>query len=242
MKKGVVAIMVAVILGLSFILVAKIGSSTAISIKNKGYVTVKGFAKQKITSDYAYFGVEIISESPDLKLCYETLASDKKKVLAYLASHKITTGETEIKPANIGEEYKVNDRGYKTDEFIKYTLTQVIMVKSDDVDKIKNLSNSIIEILDEGVKVVISKPTYIYRELEDLKVEMVGKATANARTRALKIAKEGRFRLGSIADVRVGVFQITPLYSTAVSNYGINDTQSIDKAIKSVVEIKYFVR
>jgi len=64
MKKGIVAIVVAVILGLSFILVAKIGSNTAINIKNKGYVTVKGFAKQKITSDYAIFDVEIVAENP----------------------------------------------------------------------------------------------------------------------------------------------------------------------------------
>ena len=71
---------------------------------------------------------------------------------------------------------------------------------------------------------------------------MIGRATNNARERALKIAKEGKFRLGSIASVRVGIFQITPLHSTEVSNYGMNDTSTIDKEVKSVVEIKYFVK
>lgn len=242
MKKGVVAITVAVILGFSFIMVAKIGSGTAIKIKNKGYVTVKGFAKQKITSDFAYFTVFIVSENPNLKKCYESLASDKQKVLDYIAKNNISKDEIEIKPANIHEEYKLNERGYKTDEFIKFKLGQTVLIKSTDVHKIRDLSNNIVEVLDEGVKVSISDPKYIYRKLEDLKIEMVGRATDNARSRAFKIAKEGRFRIGSIADVRVGVFQITPLYSTEVSNYGINDTTSIDKEIKSVVEIKYFVR
>jgi hypothetical protein len=71
---------------------------------------------------------------------------------------------------------------------------------------------------------------------------MIGKATANAKERAKIIAKQGSFRLGPIASVRVGVFQITPAHSTRVSGYGINDTSSIDKEIKSVVEIEYFVK
>ena len=242
MKKGVVAIVVAVILGLSFIMVAKIGSNTAINIKNKGYVTVKGFAKQQITSDFAYFGVEIIAEDQDLKLCYAELAEYKKKVEEYLSKNNIAGKEMEIHPAEVEEKYKVNERGYKTDEFVKFVITQTIVVKSEDVKKIRDLSSGIVEILDQGVKVVIDKPSYVYRKLEDLKIEMVGRATNNARERAIKIAKEGKFRLGSIADVRVGVFQITPLYSTDVSNYGINDTSSIDKEIKCVVGIQYFVR
>ena len=66
--------------------------------------------------------------------------------------------------------------------------------------------------------------------------------TANAAERARRIATKGKFKLGKIADVRVGVFQITRANSTAVHDYGINDTTSIDKEIKSIVEIKYFVR
>ncbi len=58
----------------------------------------------------------------------------------------------------------------------------------------------------------------------------------------MTIAKEGKFRLGPIADVRVGIFQITPKNSTDISDYGINDTTSVEKEIKSVVEIKYFVK
>jgi len=71
---------------------------------------------------------------------------------------------------------------------------------------------------------------------------MIGRATNNARERAVQIAKKGKFRLGPIASVRVGIFQITPTNSTEVSNYGINDTTSIEKEIKCVVEIKYFVK
>lgn len=243
MKKGIVAISVAVIMGLSFILVANIGSNTAINIKNKGYVTVKGYAKEKITSDLGIFKVNISAENPELKACYATLAASKNKVKLYLSKKKnVTSEELEIEPAGISEIYKINDRGYATDEFVKFILRQNIKVESSDVNKIAALSSEIIELLDEDVLLAVHQPQYGYTKLEDLKIEMIGKATANARQRALTIAKEGKFRLGPIASVRVGVFQITPANSTEVSDYGYNDTTSIDKEIKCVVEIQYFVK
>ena len=237
------AILIAVILGMSVIIVAKIGSDTAINIKNKGYVTVKGFAKQEIKSDLGIFEVRIISESPDLQACYSKLSDDKGKVQKFLTDEQgVDAGNIEVERAAIDEEYKINERGFATDELIKYLLYQDIKVESADVDKIEKISSDMIDIVSQGVKVSINAPKYIYTDLEDLKIEMIGKATDNARQRAITIAREGKFRLGPIANVRVGVFQITPANSTEVSNYGINDTSSIDKEIKCVVEIRYFVK
>ena len=243
MGKVIIPVVVAVILALSFVLVANIMSDTAISIKNKGYVTVKGFAKQEITSDLAILEATVEVENPDLKACYAKLASDKKKMEDFLTKkHGVSKKELEIKPATIREVYVINERGYNTDEFVKFTLEQEFKVESSDVNKIAKLSSEMIDILDEGVKVSISNPDYVYTKLDDLKVEMIGRATDNATQRAKVIAEKGKFRLGPIANVRVGVFQITPIHSTSVSDYGINDTSSIEKEIKSVVEIKYFVK
>ena len=243
MKKALIPIVVALILAASFILVANIASNTAMSIKNKGYVTVKGFAKQEIKSDLGIFEATIITENTDLKACYAELAQNKDQVKKFLNKNfKVTAQELELEPASIKEVYKINERGYDTDEFVKYILKQNIKIEGSDVEKIEKISSGMIEILNEGVKVSIHAPEYLYTKLEDLKIEMIGRATNNARERAVQIAKEGKFRLGPIASVRVGVFQITPANSTAVSNYGINDTSSIDKEIKCVVEIKYFVK
>ncbi len=243
MKKGLVLILVAVILAASFVMVANILSDTAISIKNKGYVTVKGFAKQQIKSDLGILETAIIVEDPDLKKCYSMLSENKKKVEDFLKNrYSIKEEELEFSPAMIQEEYKINERGYRTDKFIKFLLAQEIKIESNDVEKIEKISANLVDLFNEGVKIRIRDPKYIYTKLDDLKVEMIGRATNNARQRAMKIAKEGKFRLGPIASVRVGVFQITPVHSTKVSDYGINDTSSIDKEIKSVVEIKYFVK
>jgi len=40
----------------------------------------------------------------------------------------------------------------------------------------------------------------------------------------------------------MGVFQITPLYSTEVSDYGINDTSSLEKEITAVVTCTFEIK
>jgi hypothetical protein len=243
MNKGLVAIIIAVIMGMALIFTANIISNAAVSIKNKGYVQVTGYAKQEILSDLGIIEAVMKTESPDIKECYKKLAGDRDRVKIYLGkAHNVSSGELVVKPASIQEVYKINDRGFDTEELVKYVLTQTIRVETKDVKKVEKISSEMIELLDEGVKIDIMSPEYHFTALEGLKIEMIGRATSNARERAIKIAKEGKFKLGSIADVRVGVFQITPKNSTDVSDYGYNDTSSVEKEIKSVVEIKYFVK
>lgn len=243
MQKAAIWVLVAVILAASFVMVARILSDTAISIKNKGVVDVKGFAKQEIRSDLGILEAVIVAEDPDIKACYERLSVDKVKVTFFLKKNfSLMEKDIEFKPASIKEVYKVNERGFNTDEFVKFVLKQRFKIESSDVKKIADISSRLVDVLDEGVKIDIDSPEYVYTKLEDLKVEMIGRATNNARERAIKIAKEGKFRLGPISSVRVGIFQITPIHSTRVSNYGMNDTSTIDKEIKSVVEIEYFVK
>ncbi len=242
MRKGFVSIVVAIIIGLSIVWTANIFSRTAVSIKNKGYVKVKGYAKKAISSDLAIFKATIFAENKDLKSCYGILSKDKQKVEAYLEKFGFTKKEIEFFPAEIGERFKLNEKGYETEERVAFKLFQNVKIKSKDIHKVEKLASDIVGVLGEGVQLAVHDPQYINTTIEELKLEMIGKAAANAKDRARVIAKQGKFRLGPIASVRIGVFQITPLYSTEISGYGINDTSSIEKEIKSVVEIEYFVK
>ena len=54
---------------------------------------------------------------------------------------------------------------------------------SRDVRKIRKLAEEMGDILNEGVKLSIENPQYLYTDLEALKIEMIGRATANAAER-----------------------------------------------------------
>jgi len=242
MAKTLTPIVVAVIIAVALVMVAGIVSDTALDIKNKGYVTVKGFAKQELKSDLGIFRASIVVEGPDLKKCYEKLATDNKKVRDFLKNaHTVSEEDIHLERAWVREIYKINEKGHATNELDRYALEQGFRLESGDVGKIAGIASGMVAILEQGVRVSIRQPEYLYTKLDDLKIEMVGRATDNARQRAEVVAEKGNFRLGSIANVRTGVFQITPANSTTVSDYGMNDTSSIEKEIKSVVEIRYFV-
>lgn len=230
------------LLGLSFIAVAKIGSETLINVKNKGDVTVKGFAKKEIRSDLGTFQATITTENIELKAAYQELSGYEERVRSFLKEFGFKEEEIKFYPAQIREKNKLSARGHALNDIDRYAISQDFKIESADVQKIDDLSVKAADLLNDGIKIVLGQPQFYYTKLDDLKVEMIGSATENARSRAKIIATKGKFGLGPISSVKVGIFQITPLNSTDVSDYGISDTSSILKEIKSVVEIRYFVK
>jgi hypothetical protein len=95
---------------------------------------------------------------------------------------------------------------------------------------------------EEGRRTNEIEAEYLYTKLDELKIEMLGKATANARQRAEQLATNSGGRVGPLRSANQGVFQITPKYSTEISNYGTYSTTTIEKKIKAVVTIEYSIR
>ncbi len=221
---------------------AKMGSDTILSIKNRGQVDVTGFAKQQITSDLGIFQADFEIRQINLESGYLELSKNREVVLKFLEQYHFEPSDIYMSSVNIEEKYILNDRGIQTNQLEFYILKQSFTIQSANVQKISKLSTEISGLLSSGIKIVVYAPQYLYSKMDDLKVEMIGRATANATERAQIIAAKGKFKLGSIASVRVGVFQITPMNSTEVNDYGILDTTSIEKEIKSVVQVNYFVR
>ena len=48
-------------------------------------------------------------------------------------------------------------------------------------------------------------------------------------------------RVGSIRSARMGVFQITPVNSYDVSDWGMNDTTSLEKKANAVVKVDFAI-
>jgi len=98
------------------------------------------------------------------------------------------------------------------------------------------------ELIGQGIELLAGPPQYLYTKLGDMKLEMIGKATANAHDRAGRLLTGSGNSPGDLKSASQGVFQITPAFSTEVSGDGENDTGSIDKVIKAVVTVEYAIR
>ena len=172
---------------------------------------------------------------------FQKLQSDLKTVRNYLISKGV--GEKDMIVSQTGTEilYKKNEKGNNTNEIEAYRLSQTIEIKSGEVDKIAGISRQSTELIDLGVEFISSAPQYFYTKLAELKLEMLAEATQNAKKRAEQMASATGSGIGFMRSARMGVFQITPISSVDVSDWGQNDTTSLEKKVMAVVRVDFSI-
>ena len=203
-------------------------------------ITVTGSAYKIVQADSARMVFEIATRKPDKQQAYNTVKAQLPVVKKYLNEKGLTNIDT--KATNGYYSYKYSANGNMTNDIAYYNLTQEVEVKSDDVQKIKEISTDIQNLLDEGIDINYVNTEYFYSKLGDLKVELLRDATSDAKNRATAMLKATHNRPGKIQSVQMGVFQITPVDSTNVSDMGINDTSTIDKKVTAVANIVFRIK
>lgn len=200
-----------IILGICFV-IATIVSTVILSkgllqIKkfSSEVVTVTGSAEKKIVSDYIVWKGEFSRRAPELKSAYAMLQEDLKKVKEYLTSKGVKDDELVISQVNTKVLYKKNEKGYDTNEIEGYLLSQGIEVKSYDVPKIDNVSRESTELIMQGIEFISEAPQYFYTRLTELKIEMLAKATEDAKKRAITMAQSTGNKIGAIRSAKMGV-------------------------------------
>lgn len=131
---------------------------------------------------------------------------------------------------------------YIGEEFDAYALTQSVQIESKEVDKIEKVSREITELLNQGVRFYSESPRYYYTKLADLKIEMISKATEDARLRAEKIAEFSGGNLGELVSAKMGIFQITGQNSKESYSWGGTfNTNSREKTASITMKLLYKV-
>ena len=226
----------AIILALGMVLAVKFGTGALSNDK----VSVTGSAYQIVKSDSARLEFEITARKPDKQLAYNTIKSQLPVVMSYLKNKGIT--DIDVKSLNGYNSYKYTSNGNMTNDIAYYNLSQAVVIKSDDVQKIKDISTDIQSLLDKGVDINVLEAQYFYSGLADLKVKLLEDATTDAKNRATAMLKATHNKPGKIQSVNMGVYQITPVDSTNVSDMGINDTSTIDKKVTAVANVVFRIK
>jgi len=204
-------------------------------------VSVTGSAQKNITSDYIVWTASFSRRGADLATAYKQLKEDLEKVRKYLAAREINEKEIIIDQIAIKTVCKKNEKGNDTSDLQGYILTQSVKVMSGEVDKITQLSRTSTELLDQGMEFSSGAPEYVYTKLDELKMEMLAKATQNAKQRAENMTRATGNKIGCMRSARMGVFQITPVNSTEVADWGVNDTTALEKKVTAVVTVSFAI-
>jgi hypothetical protein len=215
-------------------------------------INVTGSAKKRIVSDQIEWSATITTLDLERIKAIRDLAAHTKITLEYLRGHgikdaEIVPGSVAVQPIFETERIELHTkegnqfREKKT--FKGHQAVQAITLRSSDVARVERISREITQLLERGVPVESSAPTYYYTKLGELKITMLAEASKDARTRAESMVGEtGGADLGKLLSAQMGVININPANSTATSWEGNNDTSSLEKDIISIVRVVYALK
>lgn len=213
--------------------------------KVEGEIQVTGLGNTDFSSDLIVWEGSFGAQNIDLKQAYVTLERNKSVVNTYLASKGINTDQliySAVKSHKKTKQLYSQSGDYMGDEFVGYELTQSVQIESKNVDKIEKISREITELLNQGVQFYSESPRYYYTKLADLKIEMISKATEDARIRAEKISEYSGGELGDLESAKMGVFQITGQNSKEGYSWGGTfNTSSREKTASITMKLVYKV-
>ena len=226
-----------IIIALGFICGAKIVTS---GLAHDG-ISVTGSAYEIVKSDSGKLIFNISVQGKTKAVAYQTLKQQLPVVEKYLKDKGIK--DITIKNYNGYYNYKYNQAtGNYTNEIDYYKLTQPMEASAKDVNLIKEVSIDIQNLIDKGIDISDAGADYYYSGLADLKVKLLKEATLDAKNRASAMLKANNNSVGKIQSVKMGVFQITDVDSTNVSDMGINDTSTIDKKVTAVANVVFKIK
>jgi len=205
-------------------------------------ITVTGSARRTVRSDYATWSGSYYANEATLQSGYEVLTRHAQSIRDFLHSRHVPDSLVKFSGINSREmSRKENIRGEIKEEFIGFQISQRFEVRGTEVDSMDVIARDITRLAAQGIPVNSEPPQFYYTKLAEMRVEMLGEATTDARLRAERIARSGGGKIGAIRNARMGVFQITAPNSREVRDYGIYDTSTIDKDITAVVTVSFAV-
>lgn len=208
----------------------------------KEVISVTGAAEKKIMSDYMVWKMEFSRRDIKMTDAFAKLKDDLKLIKEYLLAKGIPEKDMIIQQVETEVLYKKTEKeGKPTNDIEGYKLSQTIEIRSYDVQKVTQISRESTELIDKGIEILSEAPRYFYTKLAELKIEMLHEATKDAKKRAEEIANSSGNKIGSIRSAKMGVFQITPVNSYDISDYGENDTTSLEKKVNAVVKAEFAI-
>ena len=226
--------------------VLSLGLVLSSSILIKGFrkandsITVTGASTERIRSDAVDWTLEVRQSGDTQIASYGGLQPAVATTMAFLKAQGLKDSEIQLGSVK-SEKEEVRDPSSGVLRSTVWTSRQPIQVASSRVEMVAQVARMVSELIGQGVPLTINDPAYTYAKLASKRVDMLAKATRDARSRAVAIAGEAGAHIGAIVNSDTGSFQITAPNSTAIGDTGSYDTRTIDKDITAVLAVTFRV-
>lgn len=243
------SLMPTIIIALSVIISCSILTGGFLAYKSTAghSISATGSASVNFESDLVVWRGSFTAYDQTSQAAYDKIKSDAAVVKKYLEDNGLTEDEIVFNSVDISQrtEDSYDDYGNIIASIPNgYDLTQGIVITSTNLDTVDKISRDISSLLDSGVEFTSNSPEYYCTSLDDVKLDLIDKATQNARARIDIMAKEADANVDKLASSDLGVFQITA-QNSGTSDYsydGYFDTSSREKTASITVRLEYTLK
>lgn len=185
-------------------------------------VSVVGLAEVDFTSDLIVWKGNYVRRSFNLKDAYAALKADEIAIRDYLKQKGMPDSSIITTAVDIEKEFNQSYdlKGNVVNTFAGFKLSQSVKIQSMDISRVEAISREVTELIEKGIEFNSTEPLYFYTKLSSLKMDLLAKASADAKLRAETIASSVSSRLGKLKKANMGVFQITGKNSNEDYSYG----------------------
>lgn len=248
-RKSLIGIVIAFIVAVTVIFSTWLVCNSFVGYKktaNAQGFTATGSASTDFESDLIVWRGSFSAYGETTRDAYAIIKDDAEEVRNYLLENGVAEDELVLGSVNISQRYESQydtNGNYVGEVRNGYDLYQYVTVTSNDIDKVEAISRDITQLIETGVEFSSESPEYYCTTLDEVKLELIEQATANARQRIDIMATGTESIVGPLLSSSLGVFQITAQNSGSdeYSYDGAFDVTSRYKTAMITVRLNYCV-
>lgn len=194
-------------------------------------VTVRGLAEREVTADLATWTIAYSAQSTDLQSAQIDIDRDTDAITAFFKELGFQADALKPTGANVNQ--------YTNNGVPQYTIRQRLSLRTNDIDKAQAAVARQFDLVRRGVVLEDgSGMSYTFTKLDEIKPEMVAKATKDARKSAEQFAEDSGTDVGGIKSATQGYFSIDSRDGDA-GGYGVTDTPY--KKVRVVTTVNFYL-
>ncbi|MGX2947437.1 SIMPL domain-containing protein [Frederiksenia canicola] len=216
------------------------------NFQQTGVITVKGLAEAEHKATLGTWQISISAWGQHYEQAMKNNQANLNTAVRFLTEQGFTAEERSITDLSVSEyrEYYVDEHGKDRSRQNGFTASRSINLSTKDLAKLQKALAAIQMLRADNQDIDFYRPNYYLENLENIKRDLIAKATQDAYVRAEEFAKTSNVKVGLLKSASQGSFDIqsTTPSSEDNSDYGGGyDTSSIDKKVRLVVTIQYAI-
>ena len=242
-KPHLLGVLAGLFLASGLIISTTLLTRTWLKVADAESISVTGSARRNVSSDLVIWRGSLTVESPTLLASQAILGQQESITRKFLTAQGVTNAQfhpVAIQRIQVRSSKQTSEADSETESpTTRVRLSRTIEVRSGDIDAVLSMDAKTSELVNQGIEFASSTPEFIWTKAGEAKIEMLADAARDARARAEQIVSQGGRSIARMRSAKMGVFQVTPLYSTQNTWDGMNDNTSREKTVTAVVNASY---